>query len=240
MHILATSTANRLYFADNDSGNSHHVRYIDLWDLAENPRISTTRVYGTAARMELPEWDYGQPGEAKSLWKVRIKCPDAASDRAVAVYYRLDDSEDEDDWEQLGSNVIVESEQVLYFGADHEGVGCNSVQLAVAFTSPGSTAAPKLEYLELEGALRPEVLKQFAVRLALTEMFDQQTPQAQRQSLYEAMTSPTAGTFVYRDPSEQTERRYLVAVGTPQGPQEAGKDSRGFVDLQLLEISPHV
>ena len=170
-----------------------------------------------------------------------MKLLGAASTETVQVAYRIDGSTGT--YTNIGSVVNSNSETIIYFGSNQEGLAFKSIQFRLSFVRGGTiTLAPKLEYFAMDYIRIPETQRGFLVTVDCSEEINNRSPGDQINDLWTAIETNTLGTFCYRDTSSDpnaSERAYLVKVLRPEGIESSGLDENGKYTFYLVELNDH-
>jgi hypothetical protein len=230
-----TAIRNRLYFHVTDDTSGNTLRWLNLYDLPENPLTSTTRTYAASGQLELPFFDGGYEAQQKTAIQVRIKVTGATANETVQVAYRIDGSTGS--YTNLGSAITATTEQTLKFGTNNVGLGFKSIQLKLTLARGSTTTlAPKIEYIALDFMRLPDVLKGFSLTIDCTnDAPDGRSPRTQIDDLWTTIALNTLCTFAYRDDAGNTQS-YLVKAMRPQGTEETGEDYRGQYQIYLASF----
>ena len=217
-------------FYDNGS-----IKYFVLDDLRENPLFSTTRTYATSGNVELPIFDAGYEAQNKIALKLRIKLSHASATETVQVSYRTNVSTSGDSYTNLGSAITANTEQILYFGTNSQGLEFKNIQLKLTLASAGSTSAPIIEYISMDFMRLPEVLRGFTVTLD-TGSEGSFTDSELNEKIWSLVNTNNLLSFTYHD-NTGTERSYLVKPLSPDGIEYAGNREGGAYTLYLVELN---
>lgn len=236
--IVDDGVNRRLYFEGPGATNQtlQALRYIDLALLEENPLLSTAKTFAASGNVELPVFNGGYEEQQKTALSVRVKLNGASATETVQIAYRLDGSTG--GYTNLGSAVNSDTETVIRFGANSQGLAFKSIQFRLTFARGATTtAAPKLVYFALDFLRIPEALRGFVVQVDCNEDSpDGRTPREQIDDLWTAVGTATLGTLSYRDDVNNT-RSYLVRVLPRQGQENTGPDERGIYTLYCPEFN---
>ena len=211
------------------------LKYVVLDDLRENPLFSTTRTYATSGYVELPIFDAGYEAQNKMALKMRIKCSHASATETVQVSYRTNVSSASDSYTNLGSAITANTEQILYFGTNSQGLEFKNIQFKFTLASAGSTLAPIIEYISVDFMRLPEVLRGFTVTLD-TSSEGSLTEAELNEKIWSLVTTNNLLSFTYKD-NTSTERSFLVKPLSPDGVEHSGNREGGQYTLYLVELN---
>ena len=203
-----------------------------------NPRRMTGTTYADAGELVSPWFDAAWPELVKTAIEVVAEGEGLTATQTITIYYQIDTGADSDLWTQVAITLNSSSQNnVPQTGAFASGAGLEfyRIRFKVLMSSNSSTLTPVLKYLRVKYLKNLPPRLGYSCTVQINDKYDNQSTAQQWTSLYAAYTSNTLLDFSFRRTSQELVTR-KVKVSHWGGPAPTGQDTRGSIQLALVEV----
>lgn len=202
-----------------------------------NPRKNTSSTYISSGELITPWFDKAWPELQGTALEVVAEGNGLTAAENITISYQIDTGTDTTPWTSLitlnstGYNDVPQTGQY----ASGAGLEFYRIRYKVTMASGSSTATPVLKYLRLKYLKNLPPRLGYSCTVQINDRYDGQTPAQQWASLYAAYTSNTLLDLSFRRTSQELVTR-KVKVSHWGGPAPTGQDTRGSIQMALVEV----